>query len=276
MTTIQTQGDAARQIMAQRCRYSQVSLTIDPETTFDEWQQIFGVVRQMQLGINFLLGDCINHGEDYFGEKYTQAVHETGHEYQTLVSIAYVCRRIPPAQRRESLSWSQHREMASLPDAPRLALMDRAEKENLATRDIAALVKALKNGEAKIVKRSKSDQGYIRADIIDNSVTQPEEPPAQPAKHTTRDEKAAGSGQPTEPTEPAKEAGGTAETTPPQPEAPLAPAPAAVEEKPHIDAAATETAFKAFCAAVLYECAANKIKASKWRRRLTELCGRLG
>ncbi len=90
------------------------------------------------------IGDWINYGDAAYGEKYAQALDETGLDVQTLMNAAWVAGRIPAGLREERLSWTHHREVAALEPEPRQALLERAVAENLPTAKLAALVKAQK------------------------------------------------------------------------------------------------------------------------------------
>ena len=78
------------------------------------------------------LGDLIAYGErrNEWGEMYTQALDLTQKSYSTLTNAVYVSNAYPPEERVDGLSWSHHREIASVknPDERR-ALLTQAANE---------------------------------------------------------------------------------------------------------------------------------------------------
>ena len=78
------------------------------------------------------LGDLLVYGENRneWGETYTQALDLTQKSYSTLTNAVYVSNAYPPEERVDGLSWSHHREIASVknPDERR-ALLTQAANE---------------------------------------------------------------------------------------------------------------------------------------------------
>lgn len=78
------------------------------------------------------LGDLLVYGEsrNEWGETYTQALDLTQKSYSTLTNAVYVSNAYPPEERVDGLSWSHHREIASVknPDERR-ALLTQAANE---------------------------------------------------------------------------------------------------------------------------------------------------
>lgn len=64
--------------------------------------------------VNWWIGDWILQSEQRWGEKYVQFVETVGFDYQTIANTAWVCRALPFSLRRETLSWSHHKEIAVL------------------------------------------------------------------------------------------------------------------------------------------------------------------
>lgn len=69
-----------------------------------------------------------NSGVNY-GEMYSQALGETGKEYETLAHAVWVAGQFETWRRRQNLSWSHHAEVASLEPAEQDYWLDRAETE---------------------------------------------------------------------------------------------------------------------------------------------------
>ena len=70
-------------------------------------------------------GDWLRFGERKYGEMYSQAIDHSKLDYQTLANSTYVSGAVEFSRRRENLSWSHHKEIASLEpedqDYPRYA-----------------------------------------------------------------------------------------------------------------------------------------------------------
>jgi hypothetical protein len=78
--------------------------------------------------------------EQRYGEKWAQAVANLlGHEIEVIKSYMYMAKMYPVDKRRENLSISQHREVASLPSSKRDEWLDRIERDNLSVREVRAL-----------------------------------------------------------------------------------------------------------------------------------------
>jgi hypothetical protein len=80
------------------------------------------------------IGDWLQYGNAKFGERYSRASRITGYDVQTLMNMVYVASRVDISQRRESLSWSHHAEVAALPPEERDRWLNVAEAERLSVR----------------------------------------------------------------------------------------------------------------------------------------------
>jgi len=99
--------------------------------TYERWTEIGGLLKRMDGALSWWWGDWCNYGERAYGEKYSQAIDDTGLAYQTLVNYAYVSRRYNNNRRRLSLTFQHHSELAFLDDdGEQDEWLDRAEVEN--------------------------------------------------------------------------------------------------------------------------------------------------
>lgn len=89
-------------------------LRIDGEPDYDEWYFFGEWLRFIEKSIQFAIGDWINYGEARWGEKYAQALDETEYSYQTLREYSYMAANINLFARANNVSYSHHREVASL------------------------------------------------------------------------------------------------------------------------------------------------------------------
>jgi hypothetical protein len=111
------------------------------ELALDDW-----IEHGRRLGVigrasSWWIGDWLRYGNLEFGERYARASRITGYDVQTLMNMVYVATAIPPEQRRESLSWSHHAELAALPVEERARWLDMAEAERMSVRCLRAEVR---------------------------------------------------------------------------------------------------------------------------------------
>ena len=83
------------------------------EHTYEECMR---QISAAERACKFALGDLMIAASGHYGEKYARWAEVTGMELQTLQDIASTCRRVPHHLRRTgTLSFTHHREVASLP-----------------------------------------------------------------------------------------------------------------------------------------------------------------
>src|SRR5690606_1113499 len=95
-------------------QFSSAGLVLPADLPLEHWKEIGGPLFQIERGINWAIGDCLNYGESRYGEKYEAAVVATGRDVQTLMNVKWVASRFEISRRRENLSWSHHAEVAAL------------------------------------------------------------------------------------------------------------------------------------------------------------------
>jgi hypothetical protein len=105
------------------------SLVLPPETTWEQYEALAGMLGQLHRTAGWLIGDLLNFGEKVYGETYVQAAAATGLAEQTLMNYASVCSRIPRARRRPSLPFSVHAEVAYLEPDEQERWLSEAEQE---------------------------------------------------------------------------------------------------------------------------------------------------
>jgi len=109
------------------------SLQFDEPLEFTAWQQ-FGKdlekIHRLQEArmqtVLWWIGDWLRYGEYTYGEKFAQAVEETGRAPQTLANLQWVASAIDPSRRRENLTHAHHAEVAALPEPDQDDLLDDA------------------------------------------------------------------------------------------------------------------------------------------------------
>ena len=126
-------------------RFTPAGMVVDGDPTFADWSRCGEFLQQAAGRIQWWVGDWLNYGESKWGETYTQAVDATGLDYQTVANAKWVSGRFDVSCRRETLSFSHHLEVASLPVEQAESLLDEAESEGLSTRDLRARVRGIKS-----------------------------------------------------------------------------------------------------------------------------------
>ena len=113
---------------------TRTGLHISDELSFEEWQSMAARFGAAMSSAAFVIGDWLVYGEDHFrGQKrlpgfeddsipshrvsseiYNEALRLTGLDRSTLITYAYVARRVPSSLRNEQLSWEHHKAVAKL------------------------------------------------------------------------------------------------------------------------------------------------------------------
>jgi hypothetical protein len=88
------------------------------------------------------LGDWFLQGEETFSATYAEASYLTGKAPDTLADFRRVAARFAAPERSGALTWCFHRVVATLPKAEALALLAKAENEDLSIAQLRALVAA--------------------------------------------------------------------------------------------------------------------------------------
>jgi hypothetical protein len=85
----------------------------------------------MDKSVGWWIADWVLAGEARYGERFAQAVSETGLAEQTIANRLSVARGFPIFRRRGGVSFSHHAALTALPAAEQDRLLDLAEKEAL-------------------------------------------------------------------------------------------------------------------------------------------------
>ena len=87
----------------------------DQPPTFDEWMTHGAALQQCSGAALWWIGDWFVWGEQQFGESAYQAVGD--YEPETVRCAVWVSSRVSRANRRASLSWTHHQQVAALDPA---------------------------------------------------------------------------------------------------------------------------------------------------------------
>lgn len=108
---------------------TQTSLTLAANITYDRWAAIGVLLGRVKRTASWLIGDWLNAGETRFGEKYAQAIEDTGLTEGTLRNYASVCGRVTPERRLSDLPFSMHADVAALTPEQQTEWLTRARDE---------------------------------------------------------------------------------------------------------------------------------------------------
>jgi hypothetical protein len=105
---------------------SRTGLAVHTELSFEEWAALAPRLNEASRCVAFLIGDWLIYGEAHFAKPgkeparrvdsaaYERAMAATGLDRSTLITYAYVARRVPSSLRNEDLSWEHHKAVAKL------------------------------------------------------------------------------------------------------------------------------------------------------------------
>jgi hypothetical protein len=96
--------------------------------TYEEWSEIGRTLRRVHNSVLWWVGDWLLYGQRKWGESYAQAIQETDYSYDHLRRVYAVSKSFPPELRRDTLSWSHHREVMYLDNTNKQKWLDKAEE----------------------------------------------------------------------------------------------------------------------------------------------------
>jgi hypothetical protein len=127
---------------------TKVGLQFPVEVSFDSWKragvQISGIVDTFA----WCIGDWLVYGQRRYPDRYKQAVHAVGLNYQTLRNYASVARRVDLPRRRPTLSFQHHAEVAAQPDAEQDTWLSRAEQGGWSRNQLRQHLRSERRGQA--------------------------------------------------------------------------------------------------------------------------------
>lgn len=89
-------------------------LQITGNPTFEEWDAVGKTLDFLKGAIQFAYGDWLRYGEKRWGEKYAQAVEETGKDAGTLRDYVWVSSAVDLSLRKDNLSFDHHKAVAPM------------------------------------------------------------------------------------------------------------------------------------------------------------------
>ena len=129
------------------CVITPVGLRVTREPTWEEYEaQIHMWVKAHRLSA-WTIADLYNYGERRWGEKYAQAMDETGLSYGYIANICSVASKVKRNRRNENLSFSHHATVAYLPPEQQKELLKQAEEKQLSREELRDVVRGLPTPE---------------------------------------------------------------------------------------------------------------------------------
>lgn len=120
-------------------KLNRTSMSIDPDVTFEQWDEIGGRVRGIVDSSRWWRADWGHQGDVRFGEMAYQSSHmQLSRQYK------WTAEKFSPARRREDLTYSHHREVAALEPDIQDKLLDMAAANNWTVQTLVAAVKETK------------------------------------------------------------------------------------------------------------------------------------
>ncbi|MER6760195.1 MULTISPECIES: LmbU family transcriptional regulator [Amycolatopsis] len=106
-----------------------VGLRFESELSLPAWCRLGSHVAQLGTAAAWWIGDWLVYGQDRYQDRYRRSMAEHALDYQTLRNYAWVSRHVRLPQRRRSLSFQHHAEIARLPAEQQTSWL-RAAEEN--------------------------------------------------------------------------------------------------------------------------------------------------
>lgn len=110
--------------------FVRTALRLPVGISYDRYVAVGRLLSEATDSIQWAIGDWAAFGEDVFPEEHSQAWEELGISHHSAMQYIRVSRAIPPAERRQELSWSHHRAVSALPEEQRREWLDRAVRND--------------------------------------------------------------------------------------------------------------------------------------------------
>jgi hypothetical protein len=119
-------------------------LDLRPGLSLKEWTAVGTALARVERAYRWWVGDWLNYGEAEYGETYTDALAQTGLDYESLRQCKWVSECVETVRRRTVLSWSHHEEVAALEPVEQDIWLERAEANNWTRKELRAWIKGTK------------------------------------------------------------------------------------------------------------------------------------
>ncbi len=129
------------------------------DPTFDQWEEVGKFIRKAEGAVHFWIGDWLNYGEKVYGEKYTQAIDQTGFDYQTIANDKYIAKSVEFSRRRENVPFGIHAEIAAFNPVEQEKLLQQAV-------DTKMTISQLRKEKHKLLLEDKRPLTTIDANLL--------------------------------------------------------------------------------------------------------------
>lgn len=153
------------------------------EAPYEVWEAYGGALRRVGGAIHWVIGDWLNYGERAYGEKYSQALDDTGLEYQALANDKWVSGQVEFSLRKENLTWSHHMAIAPLEPDEQVYWLIKAETENLSVQKLRQEIRESKRApklalapsdrSPRLIVARAEDMPQVETESIDLIITSP-------------------------------------------------------------------------------------------------------
>ena len=133
--------------------FSKTGLTINEDMNFEKWEALGKRLKDIAKSIHFWLGDWLLEGDRKFGEISSQAIDENGFDQKILRNDLSICSRIEKRTRKDSLTWSHHKQVAYFELKLQEFFLDKAEREILSNDELRGVIKKF-----NIIKKFKENK----------------------------------------------------------------------------------------------------------------------
>jgi hypothetical protein len=132
-TAVLPGGLALRTLDLQNFRLGPTGLVVTGTPTLEEWAGIGELLRTLEHGLQWAIGDWICTGEGQFGDQAAQILDHTAWSVRTTAVYRWAASRVPPENRRTDLTFSHHLVVADLPPEEQRSWLEQAAAAEAAT-----------------------------------------------------------------------------------------------------------------------------------------------
>ena len=109
-----------------------------PDLPFSQYEALCVFLGRAHEAVRFAIGDTIIQGEKLYGQKAYQAIELMGLSENARLEYVRVAERVPRSVRRDDLSWSHHRAVATKPIPEQRRLLKEAAERGLSHHELRA------------------------------------------------------------------------------------------------------------------------------------------
>ncbi len=107
-----------------------------PDLPYEQYEALCVLLGRMHEAVRFAIGDAIILGEHLYREQAYQAIELIGLSEKGRMEYVRVAEKVPRSARRDDLSWSHHRAVATLPPKEQRHWLRKAAEDNLSHHEL--------------------------------------------------------------------------------------------------------------------------------------------